>query len=88
MKHKEKDVIWILKNLKTVSTGIDPLGNKNVNYFNAMKYFVNTRQGHLKGDNGYTKRTRSAIKNLILAGGSHELCSTDITEAVDQETPL
>ena len=59
MKYKEKDVICILKNLKTVSTGIYPLGNKSVNYFNALKYFVNMRQGPLEGDDGYIKRARS-----------------------------
>ena len=58
-KQKEKDVICILENLKTVSTGIDSLGNKLVNYFNALKYFVNMRQGPLEGDDGYIKRARS-----------------------------
>ena len=34
IKHKKKDVIWLFKNLKTVSTRIDSLGNKHMNYFN------------------------------------------------------
>ena len=77
-------MIWIIKNPKTVSTGIDSLGNKRVNYFNAIKYFVSNRQGTLEGNNGYIKRERSEIKTLILAGGRHVLCSTDIMEAKDQ----
>ena len=56
MEHKEKDVIWIFKILKIVSTGIDSLGNKRVNYFNALKYFVNIRQGPLEEGDGYIKR--------------------------------
>ena len=40
VKHKEKDVICPLKNLKTVSTGIDSLGNKRVDYFNALNIFL------------------------------------------------
>ena len=44
VKDKEKDMIWLLKNLNSVSTGIDYLGNKLVHYFNALKYFVNMRQ--------------------------------------------
>ena len=80
-------MIWILKNLKKVSTGIDSLGNKHVNYFNAIKYFVNIRQGSLEGDDSYIKRTRSEIENLILAGGFHMLCSPCITEAEDQANP-
>ena len=47
VKHKDKDVTWILKKLNTVSTGIEYLGNKRVHYFNALKYFVNMIQGHL-----------------------------------------
>ena len=87
VKHKEKDVTWILNNLKTVSTGIDSLGNKHVNYFNALKYFVNMRQGPLEGNNGYIKRARLSIESLIFDGGHHVLCSTDTTEAEDQEKP-
>ena len=41
VKHKEKGVIWIIKNLKTFSTGMESLGNKCVNYFNTLKYFFN-----------------------------------------------
>ena len=55
VKHKEKYTLWILSNLKTVYTGIEYLGNKRVNYFNALKYFVNMTQGPLEGDDGYTK---------------------------------
>ena len=55
VKNKDKDTIWLLKNLKTFSTGIDSLGNKRVNYFNALQYFVNMRQGSLEGYNVYIK---------------------------------
>ena len=59
VKHKEKYEIWILNNLKIVSTGIYSLGNKRVNYFNALKSFLNLRQGPLEGDDGYIKQARS-----------------------------
>ena len=77
-------MIWILKNLKTVSSGIESLGNKRVNYFNDITYFGNMRQGPLEGDYGYIKRARSSIKTLMLSGGSRVLCSPYIMEAVDQ----
>ena len=67
VKYKDKYVIWILKNLKTVSRGIDSLSNNCVNCFNALKYFVYMRQGHLERDNGYIEQGRSAIENPILA---------------------
>ena len=34
--HKEKDVIWLIKNFMRVSIGIELLGNKRVNYFSAL----------------------------------------------------
>ena len=55
-----------------------------MDYFNSLKYFVNTRQGYLEGDDSYIKRAILAIETLILAGGRHVLCSPDITEAAYQ----
>ena len=52
VKNKEKDVICLLKNLKAVSTGIDSLGYKRVNYLNVLQYFVTMRQEPLEGDDG------------------------------------
>ena len=88
MKEKYKDVIFLHKNLKTVSTWIEFLGNKRVNYFNALKYFVNLREGPSELDDVYIKRARLAIETSILAVGRHVLCIPDIMEAVGQEKPL
>ena len=65
MKHKEKYVLCLLNNLKTLPIGIYYLGNKRVDYFNDLKSFVNMIQGRLEGYDGYIKRARSAIENLI-----------------------
>ena len=85
LKHKDKDVTWLLKKIKKVSTGIDSLGNKPVNYFNTVKYFFHRRQGPLEGYQGYKKRARLVIETLILYVGHHILFGTDIMEVVDQE---
>ena len=45
--------------------------NKRVNYFNALKYFVNMIQETLEGDDGYIKRARSAIETSISDKGLH-----------------
>ena len=88
VKHNEKYLIWLLKNLKKVYKGIDSLGNKGENYFNALKYFVKMIHGPLGRDNGYTKRARLTIETLILYGGHHVLCSLDTMELADQANPL
>ena len=59
VKHKVKEVIWLLNNLRTVSTTIDSIGNKRVNCFNALEYFVIMRQGPLEKDDSYIKQARS-----------------------------
>ena len=43
---------------ETASIDIDSLGDKRVNYFNALKYFVNARKESLEGDDGYIKWAR------------------------------
>ena len=58
-----------------------------MNYFNALKYLIKTRQGILEGYESYIKQVRSTIKTLILTGGRHVLCSNDIMEVVDQANP-
>ena len=58
-----------------------------MNYFDAIKSFVNTRQGPLEGDEGYTKRARLAIETLILDGGRHVLFSPEIIKSADQVKP-
>ena len=66
VKYKEKYVIWLLKNPKTVYTGIYYLVNKRANYFNAIKSFVNIRQGPLEVDDGYIKWAILEIETFIL----------------------
>ena len=87
-KHKDKDVIWILKNLKTVYTGIESLGNKLVNYLSSLKYFVKIIQGPSEGEDEYIKWSRSKIETLILDVGSYVLWSRAIMKASDQAKPL
>ena len=51
-----------------------------MDYFNAIKYFANMRQGTLEGYGRNIKWERLTIETLILAGGRHVLCITDIRE--------
>jgi hypothetical protein len=50
---KKKDVVWLLKTIKKATTGLDEMGNPRVIYFNALKAFVNMRQGGSEGDESY-----------------------------------
>ena len=39
-KEKNKDLIWLLKKIKEISSGLEKLGNERVTYYNAMKSFI------------------------------------------------
>jgi hypothetical protein len=87
VKERAKDVVWLLQELKKVTTGIDALGNKRVTYFNALKAFVNMHQGNNESDDSVLKRAKSAVETLVLAGGRHVLCSPDIMDTVVLNNP-
>ena len=44
-------------------------------------------QGNLEGEDSYIKQVRLAIEIIILSGGRHVLCSTDIMLSLDQAKP-
>ena len=87
VKERAKDVVWLLKELKKVTTGIDALGNKRVTYFNALKAFVNMHQANNESDDSVLKRAKSAVETLVLAGGRHVLCSPDIMDTIVLNNP-
>jgi hypothetical protein len=87
VKEKEKDVVWLLKTIKKATTGLDDMGNPRVIYFNALKAFVNMRQGGNEGDESYLRRCKAAVETLILAGGRHVLSSPQIIDCVDAKNP-
>ena len=44
-KEQNKDLIWLLKTTKEISSGLEKLGNERVTYYNALKLFVLMRMG-------------------------------------------
>ena len=44
-KEQNKDLIWLLKTIKEISSGLEKLGNKRVNDYNALKLFVLMQMG-------------------------------------------
>ena len=55
--------------------------------FNALKAFVNMRQGNNESDDSLLKRAKSAVETLVLAGGRHVLCSPDIMDSAVLHIP-
>ena len=44
-KEQKKDLIWMLKTIKEISSGLDKLGNERVIYYNEQKASVLMRMG-------------------------------------------
>jgi hypothetical protein len=87
IKEKEKDVVWLLKTIKKATTGLDEMGNPRVIYFNALKAFINMRQGGHEGDESYLRQCKAAVETLILAGGRHVLSSPQLIDSIDPKNP-
>ena len=85
---KKKDVVWLLKGLKEITSGLDVLSNKRGTLHNALINFATMKQSRSESLDDYMKRVKSNIELLVLAGGKHMLCSPEImTKAKDVPTP-
>jgi hypothetical protein len=79
-KNDDKDIAWLLTELKRETAGIDAMGNKHVNYIKALRATLNLRQGNDESDEKYLKRMNASVEVLKLAGGGHVLASPDLID--------
>ena len=85
-----KDIVWLLKELKRETAGIDSLGNPHLNLIRAMKSLVNMKQGQDESDDDCAKRMNANYEALKLAGcenvaKSPELLTKSGTTATKKE---
>ena len=57
---------------------MDTTANPVLTLHEQMLIFMTTRQGQLELDDDYLNKFYSRLKNMILAGGGHILCSPQI----------
>ena len=74
------DVIWLLEQLKKITSGIDVKLNKRAVLHDQLLTFLTMRQGATESNDDYVKRFTSNLQVLELAGGGHILCSPTIME--------
>ena len=75
VKSKDFDVIWLLEQLKKITSGIDVKLNKRAVLHEQLLTFLTMRQGATENNDDYMKRFTSNLQVLELAGGGHILCS-------------
>ena len=78
IKSSDLDTLWVLKNIKKTTTGVDMKANPELTLHEQMLILMTTRQGQSELDNDYLIKSNSRLENMILAGGGHILCSPQI----------
>ena len=66
-KDRSQDVLWLLKKLKQITSGLDNKSNKRCNLFDALFAFVTMKQGTEESDSAYLKRFRVNVDTLCSA---------------------
>ena len=79
-KKEGQDVIWLLKQVKVSTSGLDEKTNKFLQYHQAILRFWNMRQKPEESTDAYFKRYNSLLQTLEFAGGSHIFYSDDLVD--------
>ena len=85
IKDRSQDVLWLMKTLKALTSGLDNKSNKRCNLFDALLVFITIRQGENESDSGYMKRFKINMDTLLSAGGRHILCSPELADTADPD---
>ena len=70
-KSSECDVIWLLEQLKLVTSGIDKTTDKYGNLIKTIMTLFTMRQGDTESNDGFLRRFKSNVQSFELAGGEH-----------------
>ena len=81
------DCIWLLKQCKMISSGIDKRGNKHHTLVKLLIHFINIRQHPLESNDSFRTRLDAAVLTLELANGKHVLCSEKLIVAQNTSSP-
>ena len=68
-KKKGNDVIWLIKRVRELASGVDNNTDAVDIYFQSLWEWTRIRQGENESKEAYQKRADTATQNLILAGG-------------------
>ena len=75
------DVIWLLQQVKELTSGIDYKTNKYFRYQQAMLKFWTIKQGQYESTDAFFTRFNSTYQTLEFAGGADSLFSNDLFES-------
>ena len=73
IKSSDFDTLWLLKNIKKTTAGVDMKANPALTLHEQMLIFMTTRKGQSESDDNYLNKFNSRLENMILARGRHIL---------------
>ena len=84
---KSFDCIWLLKQCKMISAGVDAKANKHSTLVKALTALCNIRQGKTESNDSFRKRVDAYALTLKLSGGEHIMCSPTLIKASNKKEP-
>ena len=82
MKH---DFIWLLKQIKKVTSGVDVKANPHDTLFESISALINMRQYATESNDHYIERFKSNVHTVELAKGGHIFCSHELVQCASED---
>ena len=80
LKSSSHDLLWLLKDIKKIVSGVDVKANAHQTMFEALIALVNTRQQQSESNDHYMERFKSNVNTLEMAKGGHIFCSRELVK--------
>ena len=78
------DLIWLLKQVKKITSGVDVKSNPRVTMFQALLTIFNMTQQGNESNDSYMRRFESNVHTAELAKGGHVFCSHELVSCEDK----
>lgn len=72
------DIIWLMIQLKEISSGLEQTKNKVSKLYDALKLFMSMYQGETESDDNFLSRYKDSVDTLFNHGGEHVFVSDQI----------
>ena len=86
-KHDILDTIWLIRELKKATSGIDNKSYPEMNILDAIGQLFETKQGENESNDRFLERFKSSINTLELSQGKYVFCPTALIKPADLVTP-
>ena len=81
------DLVWLLKEIKKVVSGVDAKSNPHETLLEALLTLFNMRQQPNETNDHYLTRFKANVHTVEMAKGGHVFCSHELLSCVDDDAP-